>query len=264
MKTFVKNAPDLKARELSSAARAHADARHTRDSDLDGRPRRARALPASSLESSRTPRGRAREDDASSSADLTTPVSIGGARVHRYIIMLTSSASSIAAVAPRAMAPPRRRAARAPRDVAMVARAAADAEDAPVAAAPPIGRDVTFGRRAEMLRAKKESSRDLDANDAAGFWGKIKAAFAIFFPPSEEETARIEAKKRLRMILVADRCAMSGAAMQAMKEKIVDVVREFAEVDDELGVEVSMSQVRVHVASLSTTYQYTSSHTHQS
>ncbi|EEH51889.1 uncharacterized protein MICPUCDRAFT_54085 [Micromonas pusilla CCMP1545] len=140
------------------------------------------------------------------------------------------------------MAPPRRRAARAPRDVAMVARAAADAEDAPVAAAPPIGRDVTFGRRAEMLRAKKESSRDLDANDAAGFWGKIKAAFAIFFPPSEEETARIEAKKRLRMILVADRCAMSGAAMQAMKEKIVDVVREFAEVDDELGVEVSMSQ----------------------
>jgi septum formation topological specificity factor MinE len=57
---------------------------------------------------------------------------------------------------------------------------------------------------------------------------------------------------------------MSGAAMQAMKEKIVDVVREFAEVDDELGVEVSMSQVRVHVASLSTTYQYTSSHTHQS
>ena len=54
--------------------------------------------------------------------------------------------------------------------------------------------------------------------------------------------ARLEAKKRLRMILVADRCAMSGAAMSEMKTRIVEVVSDFVEVDEELGIEVSMSQ----------------------
>ena len=59
-------------------------------------------------------------------------------------------------------------------------------------------------------------------------------------PPKKR--ARLEAKKRLRMILVADRCAMSGAAMSEMKTRIVEVVSDFVEVDEELGIEVSMSQ----------------------
>ena len=74
------------------------------------------------------------------------------------------------------------------------------------------------------------------------FWGKVKAAFAIFFPPSEEETARLEAKKRLRMILVADRCAMSGAAMSAMKARVVEVVGEFLDVDDDAEVDIATTQ----------------------
>jgi len=97
------------------------------------------------------------------------------------------------------------------------------------------GRDTTFGGRQQMLEKGDDA-------DTSSFWGKVKAAFAIFFPPSEEETARLEAKKRLRMILVADRCAMSGAAMSEMKTRIVEVVSDFVEVDEELGIEVSMSQ----------------------
>jgi septum formation topological specificity factor MinE len=44
------------------------------------------------------------------------------------------------------------------------------------------------------------------------------------------------------MILVADRCAMSGQAMAEMKERIIEVVSDFVDVDEELGVEVNMSQ----------------------
>ena len=54
--------------------------------------------------------------------------------------------------------------------------------------------------------------------------------------------ARLEAKKRLRMILVADRCAMSGRAMAEMKRQIVDVVQTFVDVDEEAGVEMSTTQ----------------------
>ena len=52
------------------------------------------------------------------------------------------------------------------------------------------------------------------------FWGKLSAAYRIFFPPSEADTARAEAKKRLRMILVADRCTMSDQSMEEMKQKL--------------------------------------------
>lgn len=99
----------------------------------------------------------------------------------------------------------------------------------------PQGRDTTFGMREKMLKEKQEKNTD-------SFWGKVKAAFKIFFPPTEEETARLEAKKRLRMILVADRCAMSGQAMTEMKMRIIEVVSDFVDVDEELGVEVNMSQ----------------------
>lgn len=51
----------------------------------------------------------------------------------------------------------------------------------------------------------------------------------------------MEAKKRLRMILVADRCTMSESSMDAMKAKILDVVGEFVDVDEEQEVDVSMN-----------------------
>ena len=88
----------------------------------------------------------------------------------------------------------------------------------------PIGRDVTFGRG---VFTEVETTESSESSDSFSFWGKVKAAFAIFFPPSEEETARLEAKKRLRMILVADRCSLSGGAMTLMKQKVVEAVGEF-------------------------------------
>ena len=84
-------------------------------------------------------------------------------------------------------------------------------------------------------RASATGRRESEASsDELSFWGKIRTAYRIFFPPSAEETARQEAKKRLRMILVADRCTMSESSMDEMKMKIMDV-------DEEQEVDVSMN-----------------------
>ena len=91
-------------------------------------------------------------------------------------------------------------------------------------------------------RASATGRRESEASsDELSFWGKIRTAYRIFFPPSAEETARQEAKKRLRMILVADRCTMSESSMDEMKMKIMDVVGEFVDVDEEQEVDVSMN-----------------------
>ena len=91
-------------------------------------------------------------------------------------------------------------------------------------------------------RASATGRRESEASsDELSFWGKIRTAYRIFFPPSAEETARQEEKKRLRMILVADRCTMSESSMDEMKMKIMDVVGEFVDVDEEQEVDVSMN-----------------------
>ena len=107
----------------------------------------------------------------------------------------------------------------------------------------PVRRDVTFGR-GNVGVSFSETDAERENKDLAetSFWGKVKAAFAIFFPPSAEETARLEAKKRLRMILVADRCAMSGAAMTAMKLRFAEVVGEFLDVDADAELEIATSR----------------------
>jgi hypothetical protein len=49
---------------------------------------------------------------------------------------------------------------------------------------------------------------------------KVKAAWEIFFPPKVEElTPKEEVKRRLRMVLVADRCGLSPASMAGEKGK---------------------------------------------
>ena len=104
-------------------------------------------------------------------------------------------------------------------------------------------RSSTGRRRCEETIAYASSNgATVDLNDAPEtFWGKMKAAYRIFFPPSAEETARQEAKKRLRMILVADRCAMSETSMDEMKRKIVEAVGEFVDLDETQDVDVSMN-----------------------
>ena len=85
-----------------------------------------------------------------------------------------------------------------------------------------------------QTRSTNEKSNAVDSS----FWGKLRRAYRIFFPPSERDSARAEAKKRLRMILVADRCTMSDDAMEEMKKKIVKVCEEYVEVDEDVPVEV--------------------------
>mmetsp|Transcript_17231 Transcript_17231/g.37479 ORF Transcript_17231/g.37479 Transcript_17231/m.37479 type:complete len:253 (-) Transcript_17231:299-1057(-) len=87
----------------------------------------------------------------------------------------------------------------------------------------------------------------LDAIDKANdkpmsFMDKLVAAFQIFFPPKQEESsARIEAKKRLRMILVADRCSMNPSSLKDMKKSIVSAISDYVEVDKNSDVDLSVS-----------------------
>jgi hypothetical protein len=48
---------------------------------------------------------------------------------------------------------------------------------------------------------------------------KVAFAWSVFFPPKEADHARNDAKKRLRMILVADRCALSPQVCGAVQPR---------------------------------------------
>ncbi len=89
---------------------------------------------------------------------------------------------------------------------------------------------VTPGRGPEGLDLSKLS-----------FSEKLAFAWSVFFPAKEEDHARNDAKKRLRMILVADRCALSPQSMNDMKAEIVRVVSEFVIVDQGETVDVNMT-----------------------
>ena len=73
------------------------------------------------------------------------------------------------------------------------------------------------------------------------FAEKLALAWNVFFPAQEADHARNDAKKRLRMILVADRCALSPQSMNDMKAEIVRVVSEFVIVDSGETVDVNMT-----------------------
>jgi cell division topological specificity factor MinE len=60
---------------------------------------------------------------------------------------------------------------------------------------------------------------------------KISFTWGLFFPAQEAKDARNDAKRRLRMVLVADRCALSPQALSDMKEAIVRAVSDFVVVD---------------------------------
>ena len=65
----------------------------------------------------------------------------------------------------------------------------------------------------------------------ADFARKCKAAFHIFFPPRPKTlTPKEEGRNRLRMILVADRCAMNANSLVEMKTSIVNAVANYVEV----------------------------------
>jgi len=74
---------------------------------------------------------------------------------------------------------------------------------------------------------------------------KLVMAFQIFFPPSNRaetgESAKESAKKRLRMILVADRCNMTPRSMSEMKKSIVTAISDYVEVEEDCDVDLSVT-----------------------
>ncbi len=71
---------------------------------------------------------------------------------------------------------------------------------------------------------------------------QLHAAWRIFFPDRPVSlTPKDEGKKRLRMILVADRCGMSNDSLANMKSAIVGAVSDFVDLEGEDLVEVNIS-----------------------
>ena len=55
---------------------------------------------------------------------------------------------------------------------------------------------------------------------------QVRLAWNIFFPTQiKPATSKEEVKKRLRMVLVADRCGMSPASLTEMKKTIVTALQ---------------------------------------
>ena len=75
----------------------------------------------------------------------------------------------------------------------------------------------------------------------ADFLTKVKAAWRIFFPEKTSLSPKEEGKKRLRMILVADRCGMSSDSLVGMRESIVKAMTQYVEVEQSEAVEVNMN-----------------------
>ena len=69
------------------------------------------------------------------------------------------------------------------------------------------------------------------------FARKCKAAYEIFFPPRPKSLSpKEQGRNRLRMILVADRCAMNTNSLVEMKTSIVNAVSNYVEVRNHLAV----------------------------
>jgi septum formation topological specificity factor MinE len=98
-------------------------------------------------------------------------------------------------------------------------------------------RDFVGAARLRMTTKKSQDPETLD-----DFVSKIKAAWRIFFPERERDlTPKDEGKKRLRMILVADRCGMSTESLEGMRLSIVRAMESYVEVSEEESVEVNLS-----------------------
>lgn len=101
--------------------------------------------------------------------------------------------------------------------------------------------DVVATARLKISNASA-APRPKPADPMSTFVFKVQAAWRIFFPPKQADmTPKDEGKKRLRMILVADRCGMNQSSLYEMKHSIVQVVSEFVEVEGDELVDVNVS-----------------------
>jgi len=97
-------------------------------------------------------------------------------------------------------------------------------------------------RRAEGILGTLDKNADSGSlPEDADFLTKVKAAWRIFFPERKYLSPKEEGKKRLRMILVADRCGMSSDSLVGMRESIVQAMTNYVEIEASEAVEVNMS-----------------------
>lgn len=97
----------------------------------------------------------------------------------------------------------------------------------------------SYRRSDGMLGTLNQTTNTLPED--ADFLTKVKAAWRIFFPERKYLSPKEEGKKRLRMILVADRCGMSSDSLVGMRESIVQAMTDYVEIEASEAVEVNMS-----------------------
>lgn len=75
------------------------------------------------------------------------------------------------------------------------------------------------------------------------FFERLNLAWKVLFPsPSIKRNSNAKiAKQRLKMILFADRCAVSDEAKQKIVSNIVDALSDFVEIDSQDKVQLSVS-----------------------
>lgn len=113
-------------------------------------------------------------------------------------------------------------------------------------ASPPDEADDVYDIVAAARRKTAKAALPADAPPQRGpvkdFLSKCAAAYRIFFPPQQRNLSPKElGRNRLRMILVADRCAMNPASLSDMKASIVSALSNYVEVEDQDDVEVNVT-----------------------
>eukprot|EP00775_Hariotina_reticulata_P012388 gene12388-12522_t len=87
-------------------------------------------------------------------------------------------------------------------------------------------------------RTKQKYPLNHQEGHAISFVRKVKLAWNIFFPAV---TPKEEGKKRLRMILVADRCGMTPAGLGEMKRNILRAMEGFVKIDSNEQIDVNVA-----------------------
>ncbi|PNH10383.1 Cell division topological specificity factor, chloroplastic [Tetrabaena socialis] len=71
---------------------------------------------------------------------------------------------------------------------------------------------------------------------------KLQLCFKIFFPDKPKTvTPKEEVKRRLKMVLVADRCGMSPNSLGELKKTIARALVDFVDIESEEAIEVNIN-----------------------
>ncbi|XP_057542124.1 cell division topological specificity factor homolog, chloroplastic [Amaranthus tricolor] len=107
--------------------------------------------------------------------------------------------------------------------------------------------NLTFGVTGDDKSSVKSFSQDaenflLNAINL-NFFERLNLAWKIVFPPSvtKRSSNAMIAKQRLKMILFADRCAVSDEAKRKIVKSIVSALSDFVEIDSRENVQLSVS-----------------------